>query len=66
MELKNSSVSGQRYGGGFTGYTSEAITITNCTEDTVNIKAGGNWNGGFTGYLAANKKLHSKIAGKRM
>ena len=55
VELKNSSVSGQRYGGGFTGYTSAAITITNCTEDMVNIKAGGNWNGGFTGYLAGNK-----------
>ncbi len=55
VELKNSSVSGQRYGGGFTGYTSAEITITNCTEDMVNIKAGGNWNGGFTGYLAANK-----------
>lgn len=55
VELKNSSVSGQRYGGGFTGFTKAAITITNCTEDTVNIKAGGNWNGGFTGYLAGNK-----------
>ena len=55
VELKNSSVSGQRYGGGFTGFTYAEITIANCTEDTVNIKAGGNWNGGFTGYLMKNK-----------
>ena len=55
VELKNSSVSGQMYAGGFTGFTKAAITITNCTEDTVNIKATGNWNGGFTGYLAASQ-----------
>ena len=54
VELKNSSVSGQMYAGGFTGFTKAAITITNCTEDTVNIKATGNWNGGFIGYLASN------------
>ena len=54
IELKNSSVSGQMYAGGFTGVTKAVITITNCTEDTVNIKATGNWNGGFIGYLASN------------
>ena len=55
VELKNSSVSGQMYAGGFTGVTKAALTITDCTEETVNIQAVGNWNGGFTGYLASER-----------
>lgn len=50
--ITQSTFSGQRFVGGFTGQSAANITISNCQENNVNIKAATNWIGGFIGYLS--------------
>lgn len=53
--ITQSTFSGQRFVGGFTGQSKGNITIRDCQENNVNIKAATNWIGGFIGYIASNK-----------
>lgn len=62
--ITQSTFSGQRFVGGFTGQSTANITISDCQENNVNIKAATNWTGGFIGYLSKTATFKNCQANK--
>ena len=64
VTITQSTFFGQRFVGGFTGQSTANITISDCQENNVNIKAATNWTGGFIGYLSKTATFKNCQANK--
>ena len=64
VTITQSTFFGQRFVGGFTGQSTANITISDCQENNVNIKAATNWTGGFIGYLSQTATFKNCQANK--